>query len=306
MRILKGISGLFLSIFLCGVIYADVIIDSQIIPGIDISSIIVGPDSGDIFITTKEGYTVQPGGVNPPPSDASIGTFNASPTTITEGESVDIAWASQNTNSCTAIGGAGSWAASSVALSGNKTVTIAEPGSYLFTLECTGDSGTDQKQLSVQVDAIVITPTGNCDAPSLSGQTVEWATIWNGTAFPNPISSNEFINIPRKGYLAIKFNTANYSDTGLLTSIETTATSGRRLGAISQCPGDFEVEESKCRHIWGVGGEIYWSTEGYSKACILEPNTTYYMNLTFTDGIDPESSECENTNCVTKLRTYNP
>jgi len=148
-------------------------------------------------------------------------------------------------------------------------------------------------------------PTGNCDAPSLGGVTVDWSAFWDGAAFPDPVFKDIFTSIPRNGYLAIEFNAANYVDTGLLTTIESTATSGRRLGAISQCPGDFDVTD-KCRHIWGVGGEIFWSTQGYSKACILEPNTTYYFNVTFTDGVDPASSECVNANCITKIRAKNP
>ena len=137
--------------------------------------------------------------------------------------------------------------------------------------------------------AIVDPDPQNCLPQSLSGTVVEWATFWDDIPFPNPSFSDEFTHIPRNGYLAIEFNTANYLDTGLLLTIETTATSGRRLGSISQCPGDFDVAD-KCRHVWGVGGEIYWSTNGYSKACILDPNTTYYFNVTFTDGVDPASS----------------
>ena len=304
MSFLKGIKWLLVAITMSGSIFADVIIDNQRIPGTEIQAITVGPTTGDIFITTTTGYVVTPGDTEPPPSVAAITTFFASPTIITIDQSTTITWASQNTNTCKAIGGAADWAAASVALTGSKSLVISTAGTYQFTLECVGDSGTVTK--SATVTANVPTPkTNNCDAPSLSGTTVQWATFWNNVPFPDPLYANEFTDIPRNGYLAIEFNTANYVDTGLLTTIETTVSNGRRLGSISQCPGDFDVAD-ECKHIWGVGGEIFWSTEGYSKACILEPNTTYYFNVTFTDGVDPASSECTSSSCITKLRSYNP
>lgn len=150
----------------------------------------------------------------------------------------------------------------------------------------------------------VAPPPAHCSGTALTGVTVNWKDYW-GVAFPNPVSSQEFTNVPRNGYLAIKFNTANYVDTGLISTIESIETSGRRLGSISTCPGDFNVAD-KCKRVWGTGGDIFWSTKGYSKACILEPNTTYYFNLTFTDGSDPASTECHSARCITKIRAYNP
>jgi len=304
MSYLKGIRWFLLTIFMSGAIYADVIVENQSIPGSEIQSIIVSPTSGDIFITTTTGYVVTPGDTEPPPNVAAITTFSASPTVITVGQSTTITWASTNTNTCKAIGGAVGWAADPVALTGSKSLVISTAGTYQFTLECVGDSGTVAKPVSVTAN--VPNPnTNNCDTPSLNGTTVEWATFWNNVPFPDPLYANEYTEIPRNGYLAIEFNTANYVDTGLLTTIETTTTNGRRLGSISQCPGDFDVA-NECKHIWGTGGEIFWSTAGYSKACILEPNTTYYFNVTFTDGVDPASTECTSSSCITNMRAYNP
>jgi len=304
MSFLKGIRWLLVAITMSGTIFADVIIDNQRIPGTEIQAITVGPTSGDVFITTTTGYVVTPGGTEPPPSVATITRFFASPTVITAGQSTTITWESLNTSTCKATGGAPGWAAASVALTGSKSIVISDAGTYAFSLECVGDSGTDLEVISVTANAPAPN-TNNCDAPSLSGTTVQWAAFWNNIPFPDPLYANEFTDIPRNGYLAIEFNTANYVDTGLLTTIETTTTNGRRLGSISQCPGDFDVAD-ECKHFWGTGGEIFWSTEGYSKACILEPNTTYYFNVTFTDGVDPASSGCTSSACITKMRAYNP
>ena len=306
MNYLKGIKWFLAAIFISGTINADLIIDSQVIPGSDIQAITVGPDTGNIFITTKTGYTVTPDASEPPPpsTDVVITSFLSSPSVITEGQSVNITWTSQNAATCTASGGAGNWA-TSVETSGSTDIVINGAGTYTFTLQCIGDAGSDQKQLVVTVN-IPPAPKSNCDAPSLGGVTTDWSAFWDGSAFPDPVFKDKFTAIPRNGYLAIEFNTGDTVDTGLLTSIESTATSGRRLGAISQCPGDFDVADDRCLHRWGVGGEIFWSTQGYSKACILEPNTTYYFNLTFTDGVDPASSECINANCITKVRAKNP
>ena len=150
-----------------------------------------------------------------------------------------------------------------------------------------------------------IEPPSHCGNDVLPGVLVSWKDFW-GVAFPDPISMQTFTDIPRNGYLAIEFNTGSVPDTGLLSTIESVDTSGRRLGSISTCPGDFDVADDRCLHVWGTGGEIYWSTQGYYRACVLEPNTTYYFNITFTDGYDPDSSECLSTKCITKLRTYNP
>ena len=306
MKYLKGLNWFLVAITFSGAVAADLVIDNQSIRGTEIQSITISPTSGSIFVTTKTGYVVTPSDVGTTPTNVvAITSFVASPSTILEGQSTRISWETQNTNTCVALVGTGGWASASVGLSGSKDITIATAGSYVFTLECTGESGTVQSQLAVNVNEPTSVPE-NCDPSPLSGVTYEWATFWKNVPFPQPIFANDYTEIPRNGYVAIKFNTADHLDTGLLTTIETTATSGRRLGSISQCPGDFSEDvPDLCKKIWGVGGEIWWSTTGYSKACALKPNTTYYFNVTFTDGVNPSSSECLNANCVTQIRAKN-
>jgi len=307
MKYLKGVKWFLVAIsFSTTVAASNLVIDNQPIPGNDILSITISPSTGDIFVSTSTGYTVTPGNGEPlPPGEVAITSLSATPTVIDEGQSTQINWATQNAASCVATGGAGSWPAASASLTGSKGIAITAAGSYTFVLSCTGDSGTVQHQVSVTVNEPVVVPGSSCSTPPLAGRKVDWATFWNGTAFPNPIYNNEYPEIPRRGYLAIEFNTGNFMDTGQMLTIETTTSSGRRLGSISQCPGDFDVAD-ECRQIWGVGGAILWSTEGYPDSCTLQPNTTYYFNVTFTDGVNPASTDCDDDKCVTKVRVYNP
>ena len=307
MKYLKGVKWFLVAItFSTTVAAANLVIDNQSIPGSDIQSITISPSTGDIFVSTTSSYTVTRGDAEPaPPGEVAITSFSATPTVIDEGQSTQINWATENATTCVATGGAGSWPTTSASLTGSKGIVITAAGNYTFVLSCTGDSGTVQAQASVTVNQPVATPGSSCSTPPLTGRIVDWSTFWNGTAFPNPIYNNEYPEIPRRGYLALEFNTANFMDTGQMLTIETTTSSGRRLGSISQCPGDFDVAD-ECRQIWGVGGAILWSTEGYSNSCTLLPNTTYYFNVTFTDGVDPASTDCNDDKCVTKVRVYNP
>lgn len=304
MRYLKGVKWFLVAITFSTTIAADIIIDNQSIPGSDIQSITISPTTGFIFVTTIPGYTVTPDDVVPPPPGVVTISLSATPTTITEGQSTLVSWSTQNATSCAATGGAGNWEAASVPLNGSNSIAINTAGTYSFVLSCTGTSGTVQEQVGVTVNQSTPVPD-NCEPSPLVGTTIDWASFWNGTAFPNPIYSNEYADIPRNGYMAIEFNTANFVDTGQLSTIEVTGTSGSRLGAISQCPGDFDVVD-ECQHGWGTGGGILWSTEDYPDSCILQPNTTYYVNITFTDGVTPDSTDCRDTKCITKVRTYNP
>jgi len=227
----------------------------------------------------------------------SITSLSASPPSIIEGGTTTIYWATQNADSCSASDGFGTWSGD-VPVNGSRAVSTATPNTYTFTLTCQGSGGPVSDTTSVTVTEAV----PGCDTPPMSGNEFEWVRYW-GEAFPNPKSLLREAQIPMEGWLAVKFNTGNYDDTGSFSSIESTKTSGTRLGAISQCPGDFEVPV-ECRYSWGIGGGILWSTEGYRNACDLLPNTDYYFNVTFTNGLDPDSTTCDAVPCVTKLRYY--
>ena len=73
---------------------------------------------------------------------AVISSFTKSLNTSPIGGSVDIAWASTNSTSCTA---SGSWSGTK-ATSGTESVTISASGNSTFNLECTGAGGSSGVQ----------------------------------------------------------------------------------------------------------------------------------------------------------------
>ena len=228
-----------------------------------------------------------------------ITSFSATPSTISEGGSATLSWTTQNASSCTGSSGTGGWSALSISVpNGSADITIGTVGNYTFTLTCSDVSGGQDVVSSV---VIVQSAGEECEAPALTGNIDTWVNYW-GVDWPAPKFSTDTLTIPRYGYIAHEFNTGNVSTSGKIFTIETTVTDGVRLGAISQCPGDFDVAP-ECDYVWGLGGSLGWATDG-TIGCQLEPNTTYYFNLTFTNGVDASSSTCYSSPCVTFLQNY--
>lgn len=302
------ISGLLLgATLLSGMAGADVVIDNQTIPGLDIQAIVVSPTSGDIFITTKEGYTVQKsGGEPPPPGSVAITSFSITPTSLTEGGVISINWNTSNAVSCTPTGGTAAWRSTTIALpSGVRNLTMSVSGDYVFALTCNGSQTGDTANRSVSVVVNPITPT-SCPSTPLAGSVTEWKNFWL-VDFPLPTYQNKYWTIPRFGYAALRFSTGSIVDNGSFTSVETTIAQGVRTGTISECPGDYSAAvPAACRKIWGLSGGLRWATDGRSGACALKPDTTYYFNLTYTDGTNNAVSSCTKTPCTTELQHSNP
>ncbi len=301
--VLTAVSGAVIS----GKTRADINFDGQVVPATDISSIAILPASGDLNIITIPGYTVTKNSVTPPPPGAvAITGFSASPATINEGQSTILSWTTTNAQSCTPSGGVGGWNAQSIGVpNGSTSITIATAASYTFTLTCTGAANdTAVRNVTVTVNTPAPPPVpGSCSASPLTGSTKTWLQFW-GVDFPMPIYENRLDSIPSRGYKAYEFNTGNIVDNGQFVSVGVTSTSGIRKGAISECPGDFKVAPA-CDYSWGIGGGINWATNGKAGACQLQPNTTYYFSLTFTDGFDPASATCTG-NCTVKIQVVNP
>ena len=286
------------------------------IPPEHIQSISIDPVTNVVSITTNVNYsivltepqcTVDCNEVAP-----TIISFNvASPVTV--GGSTTVSWSStDNATSCRPLGNYSGWSGLSIPTDSNGfNVPMNLVGTYNLGLICSnGELESSPVYRTIVVNDVVAPPppppASACEgyvAP-LSGTTVPWDSIF-AEDFPNPGYANEFVTLNRYGYMAIEFDTENFIDSGSLQTIEVTTTSGGRLGAVSQCPGDFDVAP-ECQFIWGTSGGIIWSTENYNGACNLDPDTTYYFNLTFTDGSDPASSTCDDTKCITKVRVYNP
>jgi len=122
------------------------------------STISVAKTVGPINTAGLYVYTLNctgPGGASAPASvdvtvnsatpAASIGSFAASPGTVTVGQSTSLAWTTSNATSCTASGGSGADAfTGTVAPSSTGTAVGPFPstGTVTYTLTCTGAGGT--------------------------------------------------------------------------------------------------------------------------------------------------------------------
>jgi len=232
-------------------------------------------------------------------SAVAITSFTATPTSFTEGESTILNWTTTNASSCTPTGGTAGWNTSTIGVNGSKQITIPTAGSYSFTLTCQDASaGTAVKSAVVVVEPV---NTTFCSTSPLSGTETTWKSFWLND-WPKPTFDTRNATIPRTGYLAFEFNTGNISTSGKIWTIETTITDGVRLGAISQCPGDFNVAP-ECDYSWGISGGLSWATDG-TAGCQLAPNTTYYLNLTYTNGFNSTTSTCSSSPCVTMVQVY--
>lgn len=135
-----------------------------------------GGSSGNVSTTV----TVNSGGTIPTPP-ASVGTFNATPTSISAGQSTALAWTTTNATSCTASGGASGdgWSGSSIGTSSVATSVgpILLPGSYVYVLNCNGPGGPSGPNAA--------TVTVNAVTPA--------ATVTSFTATPNNIQAGQSI-----------------------------------------------------------------------------------------------------------------
>jgi hypothetical protein len=144
----------------------------------------------------------------------------------------------------------------------------------------------------------------NCSSATLVGQTTSWNSLFVSN-WPLPTYEKKRVQIPENGFLAVSFNTSNVQDTGVLSNLEAVATTGWRLGSLSQCAGKFDVKEV-CQYQWGDHGGIRWNTGApLANHCNLEPGRDYYWNITFTDGVNPTPSRCAGSLCLTTLVPIN-
>lgn len=229
-----------------------------------------------------------------------IASFAAAPANIDEGGTTTLSWSTQNASSCTPSGGAGGWSALSIGTQSSGTpIEVSTAGTYSFTLTCADAAGGQDSMVSV----VTVNEAQNCPTSALAGNVDDWGVFWL-VNFPRPGYDNRYATIPRYGYYALKFNTASIVSNGRLATIETTITDGVRLGAISECPGDFDVAP-ECDQIWGISGGLNWTTSGKVGSCQLKPNTDYYFNVTYTDGVDPATTTCTASPCITTLQHIN-
>jgi len=225
----------------------------------------------------------------------------ASPEVITEGETTLLSWTTENATSCVPSNGTGGWSELEISLpNGEAEIEISIADDYVFTLTCFGDSEQNSSTMNAPVKA-----NEDCSTVTLTGVETDWNTLFRKD-WPGPKYQKKTVSIMEKGYLAVKFNTADINDIGGLSTIEAAGTPGWRLGSLSQCAGKFNVKFI-CTYQWGDNGGIYWNTTGEADPshCNLDPGRDYYWNTTFTDGKDPDTSRCAGSYCQTTLIPVN-
>ena len=114
--------------------------------------------------------------------------------------------------------------------------------------------------------------------------------------FPGIPGGREILT-KRNEYIAMEFNTGEFkrlrgSWNFSALPVSVPGGHGPRITSISKCPGDFErqkianeMNSSDCYvKSEGVRQSVSWKQRGVSGArCPLEPNTTYYFNILYTD-----------------------
>lgn len=137
----------------------------------------VAVDNADRIIVSDSGNTrIQVFAETGTPVPVSIDSFTSSSGSVEAGQQVTLSWTVSNATSCTAFGGTGGWAGSTIDPAGGSAgIVIGTAGSYTFTLQCEGGGATDTKNVVVTASdpASVAINAGFNDAwfdPNTNGQ----------------------------------------------------------------------------------------------------------------------------------------
>lgn len=134
-----------------------------------------------------------------------------------------------------------------------------------------------------------------------------------GKAFPGATGNSETLHLDTGNYAAVKFTTpsdlsSNHSgrfkleDAGSFPGTKT----ARSHWSISKCPGEFNPNNltNECHVPYTKPGWIQMQWRGpnntSAKGCELQPNTTYYLNLLYSDSqseFPPMPKECGSYGC---------
>jgi len=287
------------------------------------------PDNGDMDLVVDSLADCTGGGNGDAPFITSFTVDGGNSTTVIAGTSVVVAWDSTNATSCTADGQLPNWAnRGSVATSsaGVNVSTSVTAGDYSLGLQCTGGPLTySASSLNVTVTGggstgdddcpdSTRTPPPNLDRASTittdSRNAFSFESIFSNT-FPGA-GNTENIRVRRGEYAAMRFTTgANWPTAGATGDIDVfpnqpalpntlSGASAPRMWSISRCEGDFRTWTNDAGCVQGGTGFGNQGTFDFGGSsflgdpakCGLEPGTTYYLNLLYTDA-DPPQSELE-------------
>lgn len=280
----------------------------------DGTSVQVDPVTGNLTATPLDPQACT-GTANCDDVQVDITSFNASPSSVSQGGNVNFSWNSRGAWDCTGTGLTGTtWNGTGKLPQGNQSVSTASlaPDDYIADLECLNGPVTDTRQVSFTVvtgggggpqnciDEGRVPPAGltqdttalsNIFNQNLSDPTRTWSDVF-GDPFPD--SGSPYWKTQRDQYISLEFTTAGVptgsSGRFELNNPQSSFNFGQTLVTFSQCPGDFlDQADSDCKKLITNGG-INWqvtTASGLFNTCELEPNTTYYLNALHTTNSQP-------------------
>jgi len=281
------------------------------------SNVIIDPLTGDITATPDDPAACTGTGTGDCDAQVDVISFSVNPSSVSQGQSFTATFSQRGAWECERTGLPGTtwnttWAAPGT---GQLTVIVGssiDPDTYSLTLTCrngtSGGASIDFLSRSLTVTAATgggpqsciddgrVPPSAwtresNADASVPTKITQTWISMFGGTGFPNGDGSNMRIRSNRYG--AFSFNTGTAGQSGQINFADLGASvinvrQGPAVVSLSPCPGDFLPQTGTaalCR-LTGVGSVIpnfQWkrSTQAPITACILPPNSDYFLNVTF-------------------------
>lgn len=250
------------------------------------------------------------------------GALVVSPTTVAQGSTFQVTWDSRGAWQCNGTGLAGTtWNSSNPkppegsAFVGTTNVPL---GTYTLELTCENGPVTDTLTVPITVDEQSSGGgPGDIELPAVCDDVAELRdfTGWSQTtdAIP-PFGNSETqtfatylgnwpgsgagvdVGIPKNEYAALVFQTGDLDSgsTGQFNREAVTPTNdaiiggGSHIVSFSRCPGDFNpnspaVPSSACVIQASANFiAVQWGGPGSGRACTLQPNTQYFMNIVYT------------------------
>ncbi|MCB1583685.1 MAG: hypothetical protein KDI92_11515 [Xanthomonadales bacterium] len=239
--------------------------------------------------------TIVESGPNNPPTL----TLVANPTSIIQGDSTTLTWTVNDADGCTATNG---WSGSKPYSNGqhNQVITgITETTTYSLT--CYNSFGSVMKNVTVNVTSEPV----NCGSNQPPVGTVRFTGVTTfeqamGSEFGNFTSDLANYLQPVNSYSALEFYGPNGIVTGRVSFEPPLASHPPAVStsvSISACPGDFNPGSviGNCKVGFGNSGTLRWTTNPSAHPalyCILEPGTSYYLNIIHAELNDLENSSC--------------
>lgn len=133
-----------------------------------------------------------------------------------------------------------------------------------------------------------ITQAADCLDDNNGEDCTDYTSVFGGTPFPGTQIQQRF-RLFTNTYAAFEFTTPldlNGTHTGAFTAeVYALVAAGTRLMSISDCPGDFDAGRLDSRCILSRSGPetLRWQGADDSFRCPLEPDTTYYLNILYSN-----------------------